>query len=182
MMISKCYVWMWLPGATEPVVAGELQFDAQGRQAFAYGRSFLERAKAVSIYEPELPLRRGVHEPIRGLDLFSCLRDAAPDAWGRRVIANRMFGRGEVEVGRDIDERTYLLQSGSDRTGALDFQESASDYVSRDMDAATLADLHEAADREAERAPALKLVRGAAAVNRGGAPGARRVADRKSVV
>lgn len=35
---------------------------------------------------------------------------------------------------------------------------------------------HEAADREAERAPALKLVRGAAAVNRGGAPGARRVA------
>lgn len=47
MMISKCYVWMWLPGATEPVVAGELQFDAQGRQAFAYGRSFLERAKAV---------------------------------------------------------------------------------------------------------------------------------------
>jgi serine/threonine-protein kinase HipA len=146
MMISKCYVWMWLPGATEPVVAGELQFDAQGRQAFAYGRSFLERAKAVPIYEPELPLRRGVHEPIRGLGLFSCLRDAAPDAWGRRVIANRVFGRGEVEVGRDIDERTYLLQSGSDRTGALDFQESASGYVSRDMDAATLVDLHEAAE------------------------------------
>jgi len=146
MMISKCYVWMWLPGATEPVVAGELQFDPQGRQAFAYGRSFLERTNAVPIYEPELPLRRGVHEPISGLDLFSCLRDAAPDAWGRRVIANRMFGKGEVEVGRDIDERTYLLQSGSDRSGALDFQESASDYVSRDMDAASLADLHEAAE------------------------------------
>jgi serine/threonine-protein kinase HipA len=80
------------------------------------------------------------------LGLFSCLRDAAPDAWGRRVIANRVFGRGEVEVGRDIDERTYLLQSGSDRTGALDFQESASGYVSRDMDAATLVDLHEAAE------------------------------------
>ena len=146
MMISKCYVWRWLPGATEPVVAGELQFDAHGRQAFAYGRSYLERAKAVPIYEPELPLRRGVHEPIGGLDLFSCLRDAAPDAWGRRVIANRLFGKGEVEAGREIDERTYLLQSGSDRTGALDFQESASDYVSRDRDAATLVDLHEAAE------------------------------------
>lgn len=145
-MISKCYVWMWLPGATEPVVAGQLQFDSQGRQAFAYGRSFLERTNAVPIYEPELPLRRGVHEPSGGLDLFSCLRDAAPDAWGRRVIANRMFGKGEIEVGRDIDERTYLLQSGSDRTGALDFQESASDYVSREMNAATLDDLHEAAE------------------------------------
>ncbi|MEO8617280.1 MAG: HipA domain-containing protein [Luteolibacter sp.] len=40
MTVSKCYVWRWLPGATEPVVAGELRFDAKGRQSFVYGRSF----------------------------------------------------------------------------------------------------------------------------------------------
>lgn len=153
MTASKCYVWRWLPGATEPVVAGELRFDAKGRQSFVYGRSYLERGNAGPIYEPELPLRPGAHEPIDGLDHFSCLRDAAPDAWGRRVIENRLFGRKEWAAGEDVDESTYLLHSGSDRTGALDFQESASEYIPRELGTASLVELHEAAERLATHQP-----------------------------
>jgi len=145
-MTSSCYVWKWLTGEPDPVVAGELRFDDRGRQAFVYGRSYLERVNAEPIYEPELPLRRGAHEPVNGLAHFSCLRDAAPDAWGRRVIENRVFGRGEAEGGRDLDEGTYLLQSGSDRTGALDFQKSPTDYDPRDIDSASLEDLQKAAE------------------------------------
>ena len=145
-MISSCFVWKWLPGATDPIVAGELRFDDRGRQTFVYGRSYLERSIAEPIYEPELPLRRGVHDPFSGLAHFSCLRDAAPDAWGRRVIENHVYGRGEPVAGRDLDEGIYLLHSGSDRTGALDFQESATDYVARDTDLASLEDLQQAAE------------------------------------
>jgi len=145
-MTSSCFVWKWLPGATDPVVAGELRFDGRGRQSFVYGRSYLERDTAEPIYESELPLRRGSHQPVDGLEHFSCLRDAAPDAWGRRVIESRVFGLGEAAVGRDLDEGTYLLQSGSDRTGALDFQQSATDYVPRDLDSASLEDLQHAAE------------------------------------
>jgi len=32
-------------------------------------------------------------DPVGGLELFSCLRDGAPDAWGRRVIHARLAGR-----------------------------------------------------------------------------------------
>jgi serine/threonine-protein kinase HipA len=134
-------------------VAGELRFDAKGRQSFVYGRSYLERGNAEPIYEPELPLRPGLHEPIDGLDHFSCLRDAAPDAWGRRVIENRLFGGKERFAGEEVDESAYLLHSGSDRTGALDFQESASEYLPRELGAASLAELHEAAERLATGQP-----------------------------
>jgi serine/threonine-protein kinase HipA len=145
-MTSNCFVWKWSPGAIEPVVAGELRFDDRGRQTFVYGRSYLERSVAEPVFEPELPLRRGIHDPVSGLNHFSCLRDAAPDAWGRRVIENRVFGRGAPGAGRDLDESIYLLESGSDRTGALDFQESATDYVARDTDLASLEDLQKAAE------------------------------------
>jgi serine/threonine-protein kinase HipA len=134
-------------------VAGELRFDAKGRQSFVYGRSYLERGNAEPLYEPELPLRPGRHEPIDGLDHFSCLRDAAPDAWGRRVIENRLFGGKERFAGEEVDESAYLLHSGSDRTGALDFQESASEYIPRELGAASLAELHEAAERLATHQP-----------------------------
>ena len=40
---DEAYVWIWLPEATDPVVAGLL--TKQGRQlTFNYGRSYLARA------------------------------------------------------------------------------------------------------------------------------------------
>lgn len=80
--------------------------------------------------------------------MAGCLRDGAPDAWGRRVILNRTFGiKGkDADVGA-IDELTYLLESGSDRIGALDFQLSPTTYVPRAAQAATLDELLTAAEK-----------------------------------
>jgi len=144
---DEAYVWIWLPGATEPVVAGRIARVGE-RLIFNYGQSYLAREDAIAIYEPELPLERGAIMPQSGLSIASCLRDGSPDAWGRRVILNRTLGlKGkDADIGV-LDELTYMLESGSDRTGALDYQLSATDYVPRAAKAATLEELLNAAEK-----------------------------------
>lgn len=144
---GEAFVWMWLPGATEPVVAGRLDQD-NDRLLFTYGASYRRRKNAISLYEPELPLQEGVIAPINGLSMASCIRDGSPDAWGRRVIINRLTGKKPDAAGvPEIRELTFLLQSGSDRIGALDFQASATEYVPRLAAQASLDELLEAAER-----------------------------------
>ena len=144
---TEAYVWIWLPGATEPVVAGKL--EAQGKYiTFNYGKSYLERPEALAIYEPELPLQSGILPLLNGLDMPSCIRDAAPDAWGRRVIINRKMGLKGIDTDTAVlDEMTYLLESGSDRIGALDFQYSPKEYIPRSSQNASLEELLESAQR-----------------------------------
>jgi len=85
-MISKddykeAYVWIWLPGETKPVVAGVL--ERVGNQLlFNYGRSYLARENAISIYEPELPLQAGDIPLADGLSMPGCIRDASPRCLG----------------------------------------------------------------------------------------------------
>jgi serine/threonine-protein kinase HipA len=141
---GTCFVWIWLPDATTPLVAGKLT-HTQGRTLFTYGQSYLERHNAIAVYDQELPLRPGPQE-METADLPGCLRDSAPDAWGRRVILNRLLGiKGKDSDPARLDEMTYLLESGSDRIGALDFQASATDYVPRLAAEATLEVLLDAA-------------------------------------
>lgn len=147
----EAFVWIWLPDRSSPVVAGRIR--AQGDHfAFTYGRSYLKREDAIPIYAPELPLRRGPILPEPPLEIAGALRDAAPDAWGRRVIAYRLFAGGgkmrEDQPGEpdELDELTFLLQSGSDRTGALDFQASATQYLPREASPASLEQLVKAAE------------------------------------
>lgn len=144
------YVWVWLPNADVPVVAGKLEptnqtFGGERVLAFGYARSYRARGDAISLFTPELPLRPGRFNPTAGprspLALAGCLRDAAPDAWGRRVINSRYGGDPDVQ----LDETTYLTSSGSDRIGALDFQDSPAEYVHRG-DNATLDQLIAMAD------------------------------------
>ena len=145
--VPEAYVWIWLPGALQPVVAGRIEAGS-GIYSFNYGRSYLERADAIPIYVPELPLRRGTIVPEAPLDMAGCLRDSAPDAWGRRVIINRLTGLGgEAANAVEFDELTFLLNSGSDRIGALDFQASADHFQPREQESATLDELLEAAER-----------------------------------
>ncbi|MDE0419169.1 MAG: HipA domain-containing protein [bacterium] len=144
---EEAYVWIWLPGATAPVVAGRIAHDGE-RLSFNYGQSFLDRNGRIPIHAPELPLREGAIAPSVGLSMAGCLRDAAPDAWGRRVILNRTFGhKSKNDDTAALDELTYLLESGSDRIGALDFQRSPSEYVPRAFQAATLEELLSAAGK-----------------------------------
>ena len=88
-MISKnlkeAYVWIWLPGKTEPVVAGLLSKRDDSRLVFNYGKSYLERSNAIPIYEPELPLEQGELPLLNDLPMPSCIRDASPDVWRRRI-------------------------------------------------------------------------------------------------
>lgn len=132
------YVWVWLPDATEPVVAGRL--DDRGRVAtFTYGRSYLDNPEAVALYLPDLPLAAGETPPASGT-LPGCIADSAPDAWGRRVIEHQ-----HRFASRDLSELGYLLNSGSDRAGALDFQQSSTEYVPRAAERSSVAELAEAA-------------------------------------
>lgn len=139
----RAYVWIWLPGQTSPVVAGLVERDDQERYHFTYGRRYLARPDAISFFPDELPLQPGRQEQADSA-LPSCLRDASPDAWGRRVIINRLTGQKGEAAGADFNELVYLLESGSDRIGALDFQQSSTDYRPRESQTATLDELQEA--------------------------------------
>jgi serine/threonine-protein kinase HipA len=146
----EAYVWVWLPGAGDPVVAGLLEEASRGgRITFTYASSYRARSDAISLYEPELQLEPGRIAPRHHGIVASCLRDASPDAWGRRVIVSR-WPDPTVD---DLGELTNMLESGSDRIGGLDFQASATDYVPRDHGQATLADLESAARAFAEGEP-----------------------------
>lgn len=143
----EAYVYIWLPGEIKPVVAGKLEVDGP-KTTFIYGQSYLGNKNAISISEFELPLRRGKIDPIAGLPIAGAIRDAAPDSWGRRVILNRTLGQSALGETEDpFNELTYLLESGSDRIGALDFQANGSEYLPRTHKAATLEELLSAAER-----------------------------------
>lgn len=163
MMTSKtqykeAYVWIWLPNETEPVVAGKLEASGD-KLLFNYGKSYLERINesnkpAIAIYEEELPLKKGELPLLNGLAMPSCIRDGAPDAWGRRVIINKKFGsKGKDIDTTQLDELTYMLESGSDRIGALDFQQSATEYVPRLSANVPLGELQESAKRVEKGVP-----------------------------
>lgn len=148
---GEAIVWSWLPDATEPVPAGLLEVAdgplGSSILTFAYATTYLAEAAAPPLYLPQLPKDRGRQEPAAGLDVHGVIRDAGPDSWGQRVVLRRLLGREtRNEDPGQIPLLTYLLESGSNRPGALDFQRSRTDYVPR-AHAATLEDLMEAADR-----------------------------------
>ena len=145
---QEAYVWIWLPGETEPVVAGRLYdaVESPQRYFFIYGRSYLDRPDAIPLSPFELPLKRGPQEP-KGLNTIpACLRDGVPDAWGRRVLENQ-YGN------TSLAELDYFLLSRSDRIGALDFQSSSSDYVARESGQAQMGQLLKAAELVEKRQP-----------------------------
>ena len=144
---KEAYVWIWLPAETDPVVAGRIEADGE-RYVFNYGKSYLDRSDRMPVYLPELPLEAGAIYPEEGLSMAGALRDGLPDAWGRRVIINQITGyKGKAAQDIEFDELTYMLASGSDRMGALDFQASATNYVPRSVNAASLEELMASADR-----------------------------------
>ena len=111
-----CYVYIVLPGETSFVTAGRFQLvetraGSVGR--FVYGRSYRERPNAVEIDPVELRLRPGLFETALMGGFFGAIRDAMPDAWGRKVIERHVRGQP--------DEFSYLLRAPDDRAGALGF-------------------------------------------------------------
>ena len=145
------YVFAHLAG--EFVPAGKLELVEQGSELlasnFAYGQRYLDRANALEIDPVSLGLRqrdavRGKRlVPANGLKFFGGIRDAAPDAWGRRVIEAR-----HQAPANSLPESTYLLEAGSERVGALDVRMQLADPARHSKGSiASLGYLLEAADR-----------------------------------
>ena len=123
------------------MVCGRLD-DDRGRISYTYARSYLARPEAVPVYEPELAIRPGALFSADGNRLPLCIDDAMPDSWGRRLVGHRL----DAPTG-EFGELTYLLESGSDRIGALDFQKSPTEYLAREVDRPTVDDLATASER-----------------------------------
>lgn len=142
---QDAYVWIWLPGATEPVICGRVACGENIPEAahrFIYGRSYRELDAAIALIPHGLPLRAGEQSSRRGL--HGVLRDAAPDAWGRRVLMYRLqmaVERAEAEL-TEID---YLLARTSG-PGALHFQTSENEYQLKTYSPANLEQLLSAAE------------------------------------
>ena len=114
---NRVYVYLQLPGSLEVVTAGYFeQTERTGVPVgmFVYNPAYLEREDAVPLDPFELPLRPGRFETVKLKGIFGALRDASPDAWGRRIIERHLNSTTLSEV-------DYLLHSPEDRVGTLAF-------------------------------------------------------------
>lgn len=140
--LQELFVWCWLPSQEKPIVAGRLRLSKKGYE-FIYGQSYFQQAGAFSFDPQDLSLMHPIFGPQP--QLFSVLRDASPDAWGRRVLLYRL----NMTPGTDtqvLTELEYLLHGGNNRIGALHFQTSADVYSAPIAPQATLEELYQAAD------------------------------------
>lgn len=156
-MNSDLFVWIFLPGATEPVIAGRLTTSkgATGYLGrFVYGKSYLARRDAIPIDPVSLPLseQEFVFTALSGIP--GAIMDACPDKWGVRVI-DRLEGKKDYPLG-------YILTNDPGRAGMLAFSSSPDEkpveLVSREfpladiMKAAEAVETGEPVDRELLRA------------------------------
>ena len=116
----QVYVYIQLPGALESVPAALLKVEklANGTYVgrFRYGDRYLQRPDAVAFDPFQLPLGKNVHEFTKLKGIPGAVRDAGPDAWGRRVIEHKLE-RGPA----DLEEIDYLLNGPQDGAGNLGF-------------------------------------------------------------
>ena len=120
---QTCYAFIQLPGTFEWTVCGVLTVSEVGpsayRGVFQYGRSYLARQNAPSLDPYNLPLSDRPQQFTKLKGIPGALRDASPDAWGRRVIQAKL---SLPEA--DISEIDYLLNGPDDGAGNLRFGRS----------------------------------------------------------
>jgi len=119
-LTKKLFVFAHLAGAWAP--CGQLELTEDGSEvvasSFAYGTRYLARVDALEVDPVSLGIhdREAVHGqlllPSAHMAHFGGIRDAAPDAWGRRVIEAHL----KVPA-NSLPESVYLVHAGSDRVG-----------------------------------------------------------------
>ena len=116
----EAYVYIQLPGTLETVTAALLRVQTlpDGTQVgrFRYGDRYLQRQEAVALDPFQLPLAKKVFEFTQLKGIPGAVRDAGPDAWGRRVIEHKL-----ERSATDLQEIDYLLQGPQDGAGYLSF-------------------------------------------------------------
>lgn len=119
-MTSELYIWIYLPGQHQPIVAGKLSITntAVGRVgSFTYGKSYLSNPSAIPIDPVSLPLHGNIGRFTSLNGYPSAIMDSCPDRWGIQVI-NRIQGEQAIPLG-------YLLLNDPGRSGCLAFSKSA---------------------------------------------------------
>lgn len=115
-----CYVYIQMPGTFETVPCASLRIKTVGANAhegtFTYGKKYLQRKNVVSLDDFHLPLSQQPLKFTKLKGIPGALRDASPDAWGRRVIQARL-----EKAEADIQEIDYLLNGPDDGAGNLSF-------------------------------------------------------------
>jgi serine/threonine-protein kinase HipA len=116
----QAYVYVQLPGTLDTVPAALLKVeklrDGTFVGRFRYGDRYLERKDAIALDPFKLPLGSIVHELTKLKGIPGAVRDAGPDAWGRRVIEHKL----ECSPA-DLEEIDYLLNGPQDGAGYLSF-------------------------------------------------------------
>lgn len=116
----QAYVYIQLPGTLDTVPAALLKVQtlSDGTQIgrFRYGDRYLQRPDAVALDPFRLPLARTVYEFTQLKGIPGAVRDASPDAWGRRVIEHTL-----QRSAADLQEIDYLLHGPQDGAGCLSF-------------------------------------------------------------
>jgi serine/threonine-protein kinase HipA len=116
----EAYVYIQLPGTLETVPAALLRVQTlpDGTQIgrFRYGDRYLQRPEAVALDPFQLPLAKEVFEFTQLKGIPGAVRDAGPDAWGRRVIEHKL-----ERSAADLQEIDYLLHGPQDGAGYLSF-------------------------------------------------------------
>ena len=116
-------VFIYLPGHTTAAPAGIFTHDADaGIGRFDYGRRYLERPNALPVDPVALPLGAVQRDVTLNEGLYGALCDAAPDYWGRLVIAADRRTAPEA-----LSVFDFLLSGNATRVGNLDFRESPTD-------------------------------------------------------
>jgi serine/threonine-protein kinase HipA len=116
----QAYVYVQLPGTLNTVPAAlhkvEKLRDGTFVGRFRYGDRYLERKDAISFDPFRLPLGTTVQEFTKLKGIPGAMRDAGPDAWGRRVIEHKL-----ERSPADLEEIDYLLNGPQDGAGYLSF-------------------------------------------------------------
>lgn len=147
-MLREIYTGLLAPGQLTANAVALLKLEqSHGFEegSLAYGRQYLSSVDPIALNPAYLPLSAEVFTMPRtrtrdGGALNLTLQDALPDAWGRLVIQAR-------NGWRSISDVDVLLQTNSDRVGALVFTEQRALLRSLDLslEAFSLEDLAKAA-------------------------------------
>jgi serine/threonine-protein kinase HipA len=121
---QACYIYIQLPGTMATVPCASLRVRAVGASTyegtFTYGKRYLERPEVAALDPFHLPLSTRPQKFTKLKGIPGAVRDASPDAWGRRVIQAKLQ-RPEA----DIQEVEYLLNGPDDGAGNLSFGRTA---------------------------------------------------------
>ncbi len=116
----QVYIYIQLPETLEAVPAALLKVirhrDGTYVGRFRYGDRYLERNNAIELDPFQLPLGKDVYEFTKLHGIPGAVRDAAPDAWGRRVIEHKL-----ERDPANLEEIDYLLHGPQDGAGYLSF-------------------------------------------------------------